>query len=117
MGQNYRKSRMAKTKKQFNREYYLKYRDSILATRKLDRAINGQKQYRTDKKYNYGNRYNTRYYASRERYRQSEKCRAATVKRLQRWIDTHPEASEKTLEKMEYYIRVNERTVSLASVE
>lgn len=98
---------MAKTKQQFNKEYYARHKERILAERKLDRSINEQKQYKTTKKYN------TRYYESRTRYRRSPKGIESTRNRIQRWIDNHPFAPEWTLDRLEYFMAATERNKSL----
>jgi hypothetical protein len=110
---------MAKTKRQFNKEYYEEHKPEILAKRKLTRKAYGQKQYSIDKAK--ARVYWRRWYSNNAAlYLGKKRLQSRTpegiqkgLERLYRFIERHPEISECYLEACERWIRMTERNVAL----
>lgn len=103
---------MAKTKQQFNKEYYEKHKSKILANRKTHRIIHGQKQYCKDKQPFYWRRWYVRncalYLGKKRLYSKTPEGIQGQLTRLYRFIERHPEISGRYLHKIERWIRINE---------
>jgi len=110
---------MAKTKQQFNREYYLRHRVEIFEGRRAFRSIHGQRQYLVtpEKRRGYWLRWygsnRDLYLAKKRLYSRTPKGVENQLERLYRFIDRHPEYDIAFLERM---IKAAEQTVSLAAV-
>jgi hypothetical protein len=109
---------MAKTKKQFNKEYYEKHKKDILEKRKQYRAEHGQKQY---PKPEYWKRWYSKNWALHRAKRRIVdrrfESRMLAVQRLLRFIDNHPLIDGAYLEKIERWIRLNEQSQTIREYE